>query len=126
MRYLVDTNVWLWWLNGSSRLKPVVKRVIEDGHDQVWVSVVSGWEVAIKTKRNPLFRLKASIKECFELARMPILDLKLDHVLQAEDLPLHHKDPFDRMLVCQAITEGLTLITTDRKLEKYAVKLLRN
>ena len=125
MRYLADTNIWLWWLNGSPRLKPAVKRVIENEHDQVWVSVVSGWEVAIKMKRNPLFRLKASIKECFELARMPILDLKLNHVLKAEDLPLHHKDPFDRMLVCQAMAEDLTLITADSKMEKYQVKLLK-
>ncbi len=123
-RYLVDTHIFVWWLNGDSRLKTLVREMVSDTRNSVFVSVVSGWEMSIKIKNRKL-KLKTSIKRMYEIAGFKVLDVTLDYVLFLEKLPLYHRDPFDRMLIAQAKAENLTLITSDKKIWKYKVDVLR-
>ena len=125
MRYLLDTQVLIWAMEKSQRLKSKGKAVIESEKHELWVSVVSVWEMLIKKKSGGL-KVPDTIKEDLAKAGFSILPLTIDQVLAIDNLPLYHKDPFDRMLVAQAQVEDMTLITADGKLEKYPVKLLRN
>ena len=121
-RLLLDTHVFLWWRMNDSRLGPDVRQTIGESA-LVFVSAASAWEAAIKSALGKL-RLPSS----FEIgvvdsgfARLPI---SFSHAEAAGSLPPHHSDPFDRMLVAQAVAEGLTLATHDRKLAPYDVPIL--
>lgn len=124
MHYLVDTHIFLWWLTDNKKLKESVVKILTDSENQVYVSVTSGWEISIKNKAGKL-PLKTTLKRCFELAGFEILNVSLDHVLSLDGLPLYHKDPFDRILIAQAQAENLTLITSDQKIWKYPVKVIK-
>lgn len=124
MRYILDTNVFLWALNNHKRLKTSVKEIIVNPDNEIFVSVVAAWEISIKLKTNPSFKLRVSIKRAFELSGFEILDINLEHVLSMHKLPLYHKDPFDRILIAQAKVEDLVLITADRKIKRYKIKTL--
>ena len=116
--YLLDTHVLLWLLSGSGNVAPEVVDELADPNRQVVVSAVVPWEVAIKRALGKLrapFDLVAQISRA-GLASLPIT---LEHGAAVADLPPHHRDPFDRMLVVQARAEGLTLLTSDRRLADY-------
>lgn len=121
-RYLLDTHIFLWWLNNDKRLKHATRAILENQNNQICVSVITAWEMAIKHK-NKKIALKTTIKYSFAISGFTVLPVTLDHVLQLEKLPLHHKDPFDRMLIAQAKTEKLILVTDDVKIKKYDVKV---
>ena len=125
MKYLVDTHIFLWWLNSEKRLKTSVIDILKDPDNIIYVSVVSAWEISIKLLAKSHLRLKTTIEECFQKAGFEILEVKLAHVLQLKKLKDIHKDPFDRMLIAQAQCEGATLITGDEKIWKYDVEVLR-
>lgn len=120
MTYLLDTHVFLWWLRNDKRLRSTWKKAISDPGNTVFVSVVSAWEMSIKVQLGKL-RLKTSLQECFDEVGFGLLDIMLPHVLALHQLPLKHKDPFDRMLIAQAKTEGCALITDDEKIRQYRV-----
>ena len=123
MKYLLDTQIFLWWLNDDRKLKKSLHQVIEDSNNSVYVSVVNAWEMSIKKKIGKL-RLKAALRTCFEKYNFEILNINLSHILILDNLPLHHRDPFDRLLIAQANAEKLTLLTADNKMKKYNVKIL--
>lgn len=125
MKYLCDTHIFLWWLNDDKRLKNSIKEILANPNNIIYVSVISGWEVVIKLKTNRKFRLRTTLTECFLKAGFNILDIKLPHVLQLEKLDLLHQDPFDRMLVAQAISEEATLITGDEKIWRYDLSIIK-
>lgn len=126
MRYLVDTHVFIWWLEGNKKLKNSIRKIVEDKENQVLVSVVSGIETGIKRKSRKL-KLRTTLKRMFKIAGFEILSVNLDHVLELNKLPIHkdHGDPFDRILISQAKVEDLTLITSDPKIWKYKIDLIR-
>lgn len=124
MRYLLDTNIFLWWLNDDKQLKSTIRKLIFDPKNIIYVSVVSGLEMSIKHKIGKL-PLKTSIKKCFDISQFEVVPLSLEHALTMDTLPLLHKDPFDRILIAQSMAENLTLITSDEKIWKYPVKVLR-
>lgn len=124
MGYLLDTNIFLWWLNGDRELKYSVKQVIADSQNVIYISLISAWEISIKHKIGKL-PLKTSLKRCFEVSGFHVLPLNLEHIFKLDTLPLFHKDPFDRMLIAQSVVENLTLITTDEKMGKYKVNVLK-
>lgn len=119
MKYLLDTHIFLWWLNSDKRLQPSNKEIIADKTNTIYVSVVSAWEISIKLKTNAGFKLRTSIKKAFEIAGFEVLGISLEHVLSLDKLPMYHKDPFDRMLIAQAKVEGCRLITNDPKIKEY-------
>lgn len=122
LRILLDTHVFLWWITDSARLSQAARDLIGDGHNILYWSAASSWEVAIKYSlgRLPLPGLPEEFLPT-ELAKnriepMPITDL---HAFRAGLLPYHHRDPFDRMLAAQAIEESLTLLSDDPAFRRY-------
>ena len=123
MRLLLDTQVVLWALAGDDRLRPTTRERIADGATDVSVSAASVWEITIKQALGKL-AAPADLVEALAAAEFRPLDINADHALAAGRLPRHHDDPFDRMLVAQAVIDGLTLVTADRRLTAYGVPLL--
>lgn len=124
MKYLLDTHVFIWAMEGSKRLKKDIKNEISNSKNKIFVSVVTIWEISIKRSLKKLktpFDIEASIKK----TDLQIIPIQITHALAVEKLPLHHKDPFDRILISQAKVENLTLITSDQKIWKYNLKLLK-
>ncbi|TSC90264.1 MAG: PilT domain-containing protein [Microgenomates group bacterium Gr01-1014_5] len=124
--YLLDTNILLWWVDDNKRLKRSIYKVIQDKNNQILVSVVSAIEISIKNNLGKL-PLKTSLERIFEGSEFEVLDIGLSHALELNRLPLHsgHRDPFDRVLISQAKAEKLTLITSDEKIWKYKLSILK-
>ena len=121
--YLLDTHIFLWSLDETKRLTKEVAKILKDPRNRIFVSVATAWEMSIKQKKGKL-PLKTTLEVCFRKSNFEILEIKLPHILQLENLPPYHKDPFDRMLVAQAIVEKLMIITADEKIRKYDVSVL--
>ena len=123
-RLLLDTCVLLWLLQGSSRLNSKTLRQIEEPLNQVYVSAASAWEIAIK---RALGKLDApeNLGDVIAKTKLTILPVTIAHTESVAHLPRIHGDPFDRMLVAQAQAENLTLVTSDPKIWKYDVQILR-
>ena len=125
MALLLDTHAFLWFINNDPRLSPTVAQQISDPETRVVVSVVSAWEIVIKlgTGKLTLDRpLKELWPESMTANAFEVLDVTADHVLAVEDLPLHHRDPFDRLLIAQAIAEGLQLVSADSAFGAYPIQ----
>lgn len=118
MKYLLDTHILIWWAEDNRKLKPGYKDIIADGNNMIFVSVVSVWEVIIKTKLKKI-RLKTSIDKIISKYGFHILDIKIDHILELNKLRDYHKDPFDRLLITQSRVEDLTLLTDDKLIKQY-------
>ena len=118
MNLLLDTHIYLWWLIDSPALPKQADRMIEDA-DQVFVSVVSFWEAGIKWRAGKLPVAPEVLVEGINQNGLITLPVNLAHTLQLSQLPDHHRDPFDRMLVAQAMTEPMFLLTSDRALADY-------
>lgn len=127
MRFLVDTHCWLWYLLSPEKLNSASQAALGDSTHSVFFSTASTWEIVIKAALGKLeLPLPPSRYIPDRLAQLghqslPILQ---EHVLHLETLPLHHKDPFDRLLLCQAQVEDLVLITADRAFAAYGQALL--
>lgn len=119
---LLDTHVFLWWRMDDARLGADVRRAIADA-DTVYVSAASAWEAAIKASLGKL-ELPDSVRKGAQESGFDELPIRVAHAEAAAALPAHHRDPFDRMLVAQALVEGLVLVTHDRQLEPYGVPVL--
>lgn len=119
MRILLDTHIFLWAVAGSPLLKPPARRLIESA-DEVYVSAASIWEVAIKAR---LGKIKADPREltaAIEASGFLELPVSTAHAAGVAQLELHHNDPFDRLLIAQALAEPLKLVTADEVLAKYS------
>ena len=122
MKLLLDTHVILWWQRDDRRLTKAGRRAIARA-DVVWVSAVSGWEVAIKTALGRL-RLDEPLAALIAADDFTELPLTLEHTSRVAGLAPHHSDPFDRALVAQALTEGATIVSHDRALAPYGVPMI--
>jgi PIN domain nuclease of toxin-antitoxin system len=122
MKLLLDTHVVLWWQRDDRRLNAAARRAIAEA-DIVWVSAVSGWEAAIKSALGRL-RLSEPFKVLVGADDFTELPVTLAHTERLEALPTHHADPFDRMLVAQALVERATLVSHDRLLAPYGAAML--
>lgn len=125
MRVLLDTHIALWAVVGSKRLAPQAKDAILAA-DDVFVSVASLWEIAIKhgLGRGDMPISSAQALQAFGDAGYELLDIRPEHTLAVEQLAAIHNDPFDRMLVAQALVEPLTLITRDALVASYSAAIL--
>lgn len=123
MNLLLDTHVLLWALGGDPQLPETVRAEIRDGRNRVFVSAASTWEIAIKRAIGKL-RVPDDLLAQLEHARLQPLDITIEHTLAVGALPDHHADPFDRLLVAQAQTERLTIVTRDPRILQYEVDAL--
>lgn len=127
MRLLLDTHVLLRWHDQPARLTEVAYGAISDPGNDVFLSVVNGWEIQIKAQLGKL-TLPKPLRVLFQEEQATngfrVLPVTLEHVYALDSFPLHHRDPFDRLLIAQAHQEGLTLVTHDPKLSAYSVSLL--
>ena len=127
MRYLLDTHTFLWWNMKSSRLSPRAVELCQDKANTLLLSLASVWEIQIKLQLGKL-QLTAPLAEVIKKQReenlIELLPIELPHVLGLANLPDHHKDPFDRMLIAQAISEGLILISHDPRMTQYPVQVV--
>ena len=123
MRLLLDSHAVIWWLMDEGKLSPETLRTINDPEHTLFLSAVTAWEIAIKKAAGKLTTPDDLVEQ---LRRNAIheLPITIEHATAAGQLPLHHKDPFDRMLIAQAMLEDLTLITRDRNIARYAVQVL--
>ncbi len=124
MRLLLDTHIFLWWLSDDPLLPAAAKAAIADPASEVFVSAASVWEIAIKHALGRLDFPVAQISTVIADAGFVPLGIETEHALLAGSLPPHHHDPFDRMLIAQAIREGLTIVSVDRAIRRYSVAML--
>ena len=123
MRLLLDTHVLLWWLGDDPTMSQQARAALADGSNPAYVSSAVIWEISIK---RAIGKLKVPKRFRAVLDDQPFepLDITPEHAHAVGDLPLHHRDPFDRMLVAQAKIEGLTLVTRDKHLAAYELAIL--
>lgn len=122
MSLLLDTHVFLWWRENNPRLHGDARWAISEA-SAVYVSAASAWEVAIKVGTGKL-RIPGPVEAAVEQSGFEKLPVEFRHAAAVIALPLHHGDPFDRMLIAQAITEGLTVVTHDRLFAPYGIPVL--
>jgi PIN domain nuclease of toxin-antitoxin system len=123
MRLLLDTQVLLWWVTGEPRIGAAAHEAIRNRDNAVFVSAITGFEIETKKKIGKLDAPDV-LSDLLSAKGFEELPVTLVHGLEAGRLPLHHKDPFDRILVAQARCEDLTLVTADGMLSKYEVNTL--
>ena len=128
MRLLLDTHTFVWWRDKPDKLSIKAYDAISSPEKEIFLSTVVAWEIQIKLAIKKI-ELKWPLEKSIDVERSAngfrILPIALDHALYIEKLPLSdHKDPFDRMLISQAMVEDMTIVTADRKFQEYDVKLL--
>lgn len=125
MRLLLDTHALIWLFSGDDRLTPTALAAIQGDDTRNWVSMASLWEIAIKSSLGKLRMGESPIARL--IARIDTDGLRLLHIDQAHcgriaALPMHHRDPFDRMLIVQAQEEGLSIVSADPSMDAYGVE----
>ena len=126
MKLLLDTHAFLWFVTGDSRLSPRARRRMEEPGAELYVSAASVWEMAVKSSLGKL-TLPLPLGPFMDQKRdqgYRVLPVEWHHAWAVENLPFHHRDPFDRLLAVQARVEGLVLVTGDPAFKAYGVKTL--
>jgi PIN domain nuclease of toxin-antitoxin system len=123
MRLLLDSHVIVWWALYPGRLRPETREVLTSGGNQVHMSAASIWELGLKMARGKLSLPDGYAERLLHdgLAELPV---RIAHAAHAASLPALHGDPFDRILIAQALTEGLILVTSDRAIARYDVPIM--
>ncbi|MEL6788613.1 MAG: type II toxin-antitoxin system VapC family toxin [Cyanobacteria bacterium J06607_15] len=127
MKLLLDTCCWLWWLDEPDKLSKQQLDAISNRRNQLFLSVASIWEISIKVNNKKLTipqQLNKLIEQQCPIDGIEILDIKPIHAIEAGNLTLYHKDPFDRMIIAQAKIEDLTVATSDLVFQKYSANVL--
>ncbi len=127
MRLLLDTHTFIWWDSEPAKLSAQVLALCQDRQNSLLLSVASAWEMQIKLQLDKL-KLTLPLSELFESQRqtnhLEILPILLPHVVALQQLPTHHKDPFDRLLIAQAAVEDVVILSNDPMFPKYTNKVL--
>jgi PIN domain nuclease of toxin-antitoxin system len=127
MTFLIDTHVLIWYIEGDTRLEQGVISVIENSNNRICVSNASLWEMAIKISIGKL-KISLAFEELERFLKVHdfgILDFDFSHLNTLITLPSHHGDPFDRLIISQALTENYTIISHDKSFDNYTVEILR-
>jgi PIN domain nuclease of toxin-antitoxin system len=124
MNLLLDTHTFLWAIDNHPNLSQEARVAITDGNNMVFVSAATAWEISIKKAIGKLTIPRESYMAELSAHRFTPLDITTEHALAIENLPKHHNDPFDRLLIAQAQIEKLTLVTRDRRIKRYAVQVI--
>ena len=127
MNYLLDTMIWLWSVDSVQKLNQECRDILENGREEIYFSAATAWEITIKARLGklhlpgppaqviPAFMAKQGLRP------LPVTHL---HAVKVYDLPLQHHDPFDRLIIAQAISEEMAVLTADSDFRKYPVKVL--
>ncbi len=127
MKLLLDTNVFIWLVSEVPKVTPKALDACEDSANEILLSTASVWEMQIKHQAGRLdleMPLRDLVAEQRRTRNLQILPINLDHIYELAELEPHHRDPFDRILVCQARVEDAQLVTSDGDIAKYAVNVL--
>lgn len=125
MRYLLDTHIFIWWMESNKKLSSVCTKEINDPHNDIYISSVVAWEITIKKSLGKLYT-PDNFEEALNKKQLIPLPITIRHTLQVKHLPNYHKDPFDRLLIATAQINNLTIITADKQFAQYDVKVLKN
>lgn len=127
MKYLLDTVVWMWSIGSPEKIGHAGREILENGREEIYLSAVTSWELSIKMRLGKL-HLPAPPAQCVPgfMAKQGLHSLPIAHIHAAKvyDLPLHHADPFDRLLIAQALAEKAAILTADHAFEKYPVQVV--
>jgi len=126
-RLLLDTHTFLWWVDDAPELTAVARRAIADVNNECCLSLASCWEMAIKSSLRKLQLAKPVerfVADQLAANAFTLLNIELRHAAKVEKLPFHHRDPFDRLLIAQAMTEKLTVVSADKVFSDYGIKIL--
>jgi PIN domain nuclease of toxin-antitoxin system len=127
VKYLLDTVVWLWSVGPSRKIGTAGLEILASPEEEIYLSAASSWEIAIKTRLGK-FQLpeppRRYVPKRLAVQGIRSLPVNLDHSLRVYDLPSHHADPFDRMIIAQAMVEEMTVLTSDRVFEKYPIDVI--
>ena len=127
MRFLLDTNVFLWIISDDERLSPGARAVYLDQETDPLLSMASVWEMMIKASLRKLDlppRPGSFIRDQLRQTACTVLDITIDHCVMVRTLPFHHKDPIDRLIVAQALAERIPVLSANRAMARYGVKNL--
>ncbi len=124
MQILLDTHILLWWLNNDDKLPQTARLLISEADNQIYVSHVSLWEIQIKIMTGKLEANLPAILQALPQNDFQELPTRSAHILELGSLAAHHQDPFDRMLIAQALTESLKLITHDKNVALYSDEII--
>ncbi len=127
MRLLLDTHTFLWYIFGSLQLSAKMRVLLDDASNEKFLSLASIWEVGIKVSTGKLILaepLDTYFAEQMGLNGVQLLSISLTHIALVSKLPFHHRDPFDRLLVAQCLTENIPLVSADPILDAYGVIIL--
>ncbi|MDT9181493.1 type II toxin-antitoxin system VapC family toxin [Limnospira sp. PMC 289.06] len=125
MRLLLDTHTVLWFFMGNSQLSDKVRDLVEDGHNHKLISVAMVWEMSIKQSQNKLTLEKTAsdyIEEKIRLDDFELLPIQLNHLRILSSLPFYHKDPFDRLLIAQAMQENIPILSKEMAFNAYPIQ----
>lgn len=122
--YLLDTHIFLWAMLAADKITAPVQAILNNPQEPVFVSIITAWEISLKRSLGKL-HVTTNIQDAIAAAGFQPMPLKFNHIQQLDTLPLHHRDPFDRMLIAQAKSESLTLITNDKLILQYDVACLQ-
>jgi PIN domain nuclease of toxin-antitoxin system len=120
VKYLLDTHVIIWWLDDPDRLSKKARDVLVDARNVIFISAASIWEIGLKVRRGKL-TVPDNYVDYLREDGFAFLDITMEHSLSAPQLPLHHEDPFDRLLVAQAHLEDSVFISRNEQIAKYDV-----
>ena len=127
MRLLLDTHAFLWMILGDSRMSDSLRDILRSEEHSVWLSAISIWEIVLKQSQGRLVLpgpgagYAANFRRLHHISTLPLEETSAQHLTQ---LPAVHRDPFDRMLICQAIEHEMTLVTIDAQIRRYPIKTL--
>lgn len=127
MKALLDTHTFLWWIANDPQLSQRARQVMEDGATELFLSVASGWEMAIKSRLGKLKLpddLHSFVAEQVRINAIEVLPIEMIHALHVYSLPALHRDPFDRLLVAQSQIEKMPILTGDPQIARYAVTVI--
>lgn len=124
---LLDTHTFLWFITNDPKLSQNARSYIEDSSNEIWLSIASIWEMAIKYSAGKLSFAQPFdpfILNQINVNNFAILHIAIEHTVVVATLPFHHKDPFDRVLIAQALVEGIPLLSIDKIVDAYSIKRL--
>jgi PIN domain nuclease of toxin-antitoxin system len=127
VKYLLDSKIWLWSIYAVEKINDACREILENGRQEVYFSAATAWELSIKARLGKL-HLPGPPGQCIPafMAKQGLRPLPVSHLhaVKVYDLPLHHDDPFDRLIIAQAVMESMTVLTSDKAFRKYSVDVL--